>query len=239
MPSNFYLNSILKILGLLLVFVLITIFQGGLAMAEENGDVSVGDTIELPDPVFESEISLEETLVSRRSVRSYEDRPLNLDVVSQLLWAAQGITADWGARTAPSAGGLFPMVIYMVVTDVEGLAPGVWEYNPTDHTITLVKEGELRDDLMEAGLGQDAIGNAPATIILSAIPSITEIKYGDRTMRYIDTEVGAICQNIYLQCEVLGLGTVAIGAFYDDQVAEVVGTSASVRLIMPVGWVSE
>jgi SagB-type dehydrogenase family enzyme len=216
--------------------------SGGQAMADDENSETTDSgcvIVELPDPVLDSDFSLEETLLSRRSVRSYSDLPLNLEVVSQLLWAAQGITADWGGRTAPSAGALYPIVIYLVAGDIEGLDPGVWEYDPASHSISLIREGDLRIELMGAALAQAPIGDAPATLILSAIPSITEAKYGDRSMRYIDTEVGAICQNVYLQCESLGLGTVAIGAFEDDFVAETVGTSASVRLIMPVGRMAE
>ncbi|MCX6645863.1 MAG: SagB/ThcOx family dehydrogenase [bacterium] len=227
---------------ILFVMALAVIISGGHAMADDENSETTDSgcvIVELPDPVLDSDFSLEETLLSRRSVRSYDDRPLNLEIVSQLLWAAQGITTDWGGRTAPSAGALYPMVIYLVAGDVEGLDPGVWEYDPVSHSISLIREGDLRLELMGAALGQGPVGDAPATLILSAIPSITEVKYGDRSMRYIDTEVGAICQNVYLQCETLGLGTVAMGAFDDDLVAETVGTSASVRLIMPVGWVEE
>ena len=236
------IDIIFKTVILFFIMITVTVFYGGQAMADDENSDTGGDeaiVVELPEPSFESDISLEETLVSRRSVRSYDDRALNLEIISQLLWAAQGITSDWGARTAPSAGGLFPMVIYLVAGEVDDLDPGVWEYDPLTHSISLVKEGDVRVELMGAALGQEPVGDAPVTLILSAIPSITEVKYGDRSMRYIDTEVGAVCENIYLQCETLGLGTVAIGAFYDDLVAEVVGTSASVRLIMPVGWVEE
>ncbi|MCK4719832.1 SagB/ThcOx family dehydrogenase [bacterium] len=225
-----------------ILFFLTAIFTGGYVMADDETletPAYESSVVNLPDPVYESDISLEETLRARRSMREYSDRPLDLLQVSQLLWAAQGITADWGARTAPSAGGLFPVRIYFVAGDVEGLTQGSWEYDPISNTLTIVKEGDMRRDLMAAALGQGPVGNAPATIVISAIPEITEAKYGDRSMRYIDQEVGAVLQNIYLQCETLGLGTVAIGAFYDDQVAEVVGTSATVRLIMPVGVVED
>ena len=200
--------------------------------AQDGGDEQA---MRLPEPSLKGSKSIEECLASRRSVREYSDRALTIKEVSQLLWAAQGITADWGGRTAPSAGALYPLKIYLVVGKVEGLETGVWVYEPKGHSISKVSSGDKREALMASALGQEPIGDAPLSIVIAAIPEITMAKYGARSMRYIDNEVGCVCQNIYLQCESLGLGTVAIGAFDDDSVAEIVGTQAEVRLIMPVG----
>ncbi|HDS30084.1 MAG TPA: SagB/ThcOx family dehydrogenase [Firmicutes bacterium] len=191
--------------------------------------------INLPEPSLKGEISIEETLASRRSIRSYSDRALTMDEISQILWSAQGITADWGARTAPSAGGLFPMRIYLVAGKAENLNPGVYLYDPHNNALKPVRDGDYRGQLMSASLNQGCVGSAPISIIITAIPSITEARYGNRSMRYIDNEAGSISQNVYLQCEALGLGTVVIGAFNDDQVAEICSPDVSPRLIMPIG----
>ena len=220
-----------KLPHLFLIISLTIAFFGGQTMAQSDTPM----TIKLPDPVKQSEVSLEECLAARRSVREYGDRPLTIDEVSQLLWAAQGITADWGARTAPSAGGLFPIRVFVAVRDVDGIDPGSWEYLPREHSIRFVKSGDIADDLCAAALDQECVAHGQIVLIISAIPSITEAKYGDRSMRYIDTEVGAVCENIYLQCESLDLATVSVGAFYDAEIAEIIGTDNSVRLIMPVG----
>jgi SagB-type dehydrogenase family enzyme len=127
------------------------------------------------------------------------------------------------------------MRLYLVAGAVDGLEPGVYLYEPSNHSLSQVKQGDIRLDLKTAAVNQEPIGNAPASIIIAAIPSITEAKYGDRSMRYIDNEAGCIAQNIYLQCEPLALGTVTIGAFYDDAVARLLGAEVSPRLIMPVG----
>ena len=189
----------------------------------------------LPEPQLEGDMSLEECLAVRRSLRSYDDRPLTMDEISQVLWAAQGITVDWGARTAPSAGGLFPLKLFLFTGDVEGLDAGVYYYDPNTHALGLVAEGDFLTELSSAALDQASVATAPAVLVITAIPSITEAKYGDRSMRYIDTETGAVCQNVYLQCEALGLGAVAVGAFHDDRVAELTQNEVEPRLIMPFG----
>jgi len=215
---------------LLLTLILMSLY-GGATMAQPEGP----EIIQLPDPILESDLSFEEILAARRSVREYGDRSLTIDEISQLSWAAQGITADWGARTAPSAGGLFPVRIFIIARDIDGITDGSWEYDPHDHSLTSVKTGDLSAELQSAALDQESIGNGQAVIAITAIPSIIEARYGDRSMRYIDTETGAVCQNIYLMCENLDLGTVAVGAFHDEQVAEIIGTTNDVRLLMPIG----
>ncbi len=191
--------------------------------------------IDLPEPRLEGDISLEALLAARRSMRSYDDRALTLDEISQVLWAGQGITSDRGGRTAPSAGALYPIKLYLVVGSVEGVPSGVYLYDPADHSIEKVRDGDFRQELTSACLEQGSIADAPASLVITAIPSITEARYADRSMRYIDAEVGCICQSVYLQCETLGLGTVAVGAFHDDNVAEVLTTDAEPRLVMPFG----
>jgi len=127
------------------------------------------------------------------------------------------------------------MVIFIVVENANDLKPGVYEYIPKKHSLKLTVEGEFLKDLSVACVNQESISNAPAAIIISAFSDITRAKYGDRTMRYVDNEAGAICENIYLQCQALGLGTVSIGAFDDASVAEIAKTKSEPRLVMPVG----
>ncbi len=217
---------------LLTLLVSLTLMTGGPAMCQTGSDEIV---VKLPEPSLDSTKSLEECIAARRSQRSYSDTPLTLEQVSQVLWAAQGITSDRGFRTTPSAGALYPVRLYFVAENVDGLEDGSWLYDPEDHSISLVREGSLLADLQTAAVDQDCVGNAAAALVIAAIPEVTEARYGDRSLRYIDQEVGCICQDVYLQCASLGLGTVAIGAFYDDQVAEVVSTEALPRLIMPLG----
>ncbi len=193
--------------------------------------------VQLPPPDTVGGMTVEQALLHRRSVRTYTEDPLSLNQLSQILWSAQGITSPRGFRTAPSAGATFPMVVYAVVGNVEGLPCGVYRYLPQDHSIQMVIQGDLRVDLSKAALGQEWVENAPVVLVLSAIPSRTSRRYGGRAMRYIYIEAGHIGQNIYLQCASLGLGTVAVGAFIDEEVKDVLrleGEEIPVY-ILPVG----
>ncbi|HOK56296.1 MAG TPA: SagB/ThcOx family dehydrogenase [bacterium] len=193
------------------------------------------EKIKLPSPDFEGKISVEESLKSRRSVRSYKDTPLSLKELSQILWATDGKTADWGGRTAPSAGATYPLEIYVVVGNVEGLSPGLYHYEIDSHSLTLVKEGDLRTELSRAALNQTSIKLAPITIVISGIFERTTNRYGKRGERYVYMEVGHCGQNIHLQAESLGLGTVMIGAFEDEKVKKVLGIKEDVFYLCPVG----
>lgn len=166
----------------------------------------------LPEPRLRGEMSLEETLVRRRSIRSYTEKELTWEEISQLLWAAQGITADWGGRTAPSAGALYPLEVYVAT------ANGFYHYVPRGHKVIIKSREDLRIKLWEAGLRQDWIREAPAVFVIAAVYQRTAIKYGGRAERYVKLEAGHACQNLLLQAVALNLGAVPIGAFYDDQV---------------------
>lgn len=190
-----------------------------------------------PQPRHDSAISIEETLLKRRSVRDYTGEPLTLQEVSQLLWAAQGITDPRGLRTAPSAGATYPLETYVVVGDVENLTKGVYRYHLPKHELVKVLDGDLRAELAAAALGQRWVREGAINIVLTAIYERTTARYGDRGIRYVHMEVGHVGQNIHLQAVALGLGTVVIGAFRDDQVKEILHLPKDEHplYIMPVG----
>ena len=193
------------------------------------------ERIALPKARRSGGMSVEETLAQRRSVRRYDARSLTLEEVSQLLWSAQGITATRGRRTTPSAGALYPIEMYLAAGRVSGLPAGVYHYLPQEHALERVRTGDVRDDLYAASLKQPWVKEAPAVLAISIVPARTEAKYGPRARRYVDMEVGCVCQSVHLQCESLGLGTVAIGAFDDKTVAGIIGAPPTPRLLMPVG----
>jgi SagB-type dehydrogenase family enzyme len=170
------------------------------------------EEIALPAPRLKGEISLEEALAARRSVREFTEEELTLEEISQLLWAVQGITAAWGGRTAPSAGALYPLEVYVATAD------GLYHYVPQGHKAIVESKADLRGALWRAGLSQDAIREAPAVFVLTAVYARTAKKYGQRAERYVKLEAGHAAQNLLLQTVGLGLGGVPIGAFYDDQV---------------------
>ncbi|MBI5674870.1 MAG: SagB/ThcOx family dehydrogenase [Nitrospirae bacterium] len=195
------------------------------------------ETIKLPEPKYDSDISIEEALLKRRAVRSFKDSPLTLSEVSQLLWAAQGITSSNGHRTAPSAGALYPLEIYIVAGNVDALPDGVYHYRPANHELVSVIKGDKRIELSAAALGQPSVRNAGAVIVLSAVYERTTIKYGDRGIRYVHMEIGHAAQNVFLQAVQMNLGTVVIGAFNDDEVKKTLKMSDRKQplYIMPVG----
>ena len=197
----------------------------------------VGGRVKLPEPCSTSDTSVETALSERRSIRDYSGENLTLEEVSQLLWAAQGITSPWGGRTAPSAGALYPLELYIVVGDVEGIDKGVYKYKPEEHELKKVKEGDIRAELADAAGGPECVRDAAIDIVFTAVYERTTGKYGGRGIRYVHIEVGHAAQNVYLQAVSLDLGTVVIGAFIDDQVKELVnaGEQENPLYIMPVG----
>jgi SagB-type dehydrogenase family enzyme len=199
--------------------------------------IEIGERIKLPEPRYESETSVEEALLQRRSIRAYSGENLTIEEVSQLLWAAQGITASWGGRTAPSAGALYPLELYVVVGTVEGLESGVYRYRPEKHELEKVKDGDVRAELADAALDQECIQDAAINIVFTAVYERTTGKYGERGIQYVYMEAGHTAQNVYLQADALDLGTVTIGAFSDSDVTDVVGVQEQENplYIMPVG----
>ncbi|MET1160795.1 MAG: SagB/ThcOx family dehydrogenase [Thermoprotei archaeon] len=207
----------------------------------------IGDeVIYLPLPRIRKEVlSVEEALAYRRSIRDYRDEPLTLEQLSQLLWAAYGITDPRrGFKTTPSAGATYPLEIYVVVktkgvkiNETHYLEPGSYKYLPDEHALVLVKRGDLSRQLMRAALDQEWVGEAPVNIVIAAVFERTTGYYGQRGIRYVYMEVGHAGQNVYLEATALGLGCVVVGAFYDEEVRKIVGLDAGEEpmYIIPVG----
>jgi len=183
--------------------------------------------IKLPKPEPTGNPDIWKALQKRRSRRNYStDKALILQQISCLLWATQGVTARWGNvyfRTAPSAGGLYPVETYLSVRLVVGLEPGIYHFRPGIFDLEFIEKGDKSKDLTSAALEQDIVGSSQATFIWSAIIARDKWKYRERTYRYIYLDAGHICQNLYLAAESLELGVCAIGAFYDDVVNKIVG----------------
>ncbi|MCS7103048.1 MAG: SagB/ThcOx family dehydrogenase [Candidatus Korarchaeum sp.] len=222
-----------------LVFTFIILFlTGAVSLREVKKGEQVLAKVDLPEPTLRGRMSVEEALSKRRSVRDYKDDPLNLAELGQLLWAAQGITLpSRGFRTAPSAGATYPLELYVSIREggVEGLSAGIYHYDSFTHSLKLVKEGDFSLEIYRAALSQDWVKEAPVCIVIAADFSRTTSRYGARGERYVYMEAGHVGQNIYLQATALGLGTVAVGAFYDDQLKSVVGCSEDPVYLFPVG----
>lgn len=221
----------------MLVLLPVVLSFGCHAQPEPGSAPEQAGVIALPEPRYASDVSIEQTLLERRSVRRYAAEPLTLGDLSQLLWAAQGITSNRGFRTAPSAGALYPLELYAVIGDVEGLTPGVYSYRPDGHKLVRLIEGDIRGELAGAALGQDFVKEGALTIVFTAVYQRTMVKYGERGIRYVHIEVGHAAQNVCLQAEALGLGVCTVGAFYDGRVSELLNLpdEAEPLYLVPVG----
>ncbi len=196
--------------------------------------------IHLPSPSQKGGMPLAEAIARRRSVRDFIPQPISQLQLSQILWAAQGITDTRGEyRAVPSAGATYPLEIFVVcgIGGVEGIDAGIYHYDIDSHSLTLHYEGDVRLALAGAALGEEGIYEAPVGIVICAIFERTGLRYGGRGERYVHIEVGHAGQNIYLQATALGLATVAIGAFHDEQVNRVLRLDKQYKplYIMPVG----
>lgn len=180
------------------------------------------NVIRLPKPERTGTMTLEQAIRERRSVREYKaGEGLALDELSQLLWAAQGITSEEGLRTAPSAGATFPIEVYVLAGNVRNLQPGIYHFRPHSHDLVSVVEGDKRQELGRAAIGQEQVPSASAVIVLSAVFERTTGKYFERGRRYVYFEAGHVSQNVLLQAVALGLGAVPVGAFSDSEVKNV------------------
>ena len=232
------------------VAVVAALVLAGVAAAALSGEGSAGEEkggearemkgrerVRLPAPVLDGAVSLEQALSMRRSVRDFRDEPLTLGEVGQMVWAAQGMTREGRSRTAPSAGATYPLEVYAVAGNVDGLDDGVFLYDPKEHDLLLVTPGDRRKELKGAALNQAVVADGAVVIVVAARFERTTARYGQRGIRYVHMEEGHAGQNIYLTAAALGLGTVAVGAFHDDDVAKVLGLDEGVAplCLYPVG----
>jgi SagB-type dehydrogenase family enzyme len=185
-------------------------------------------------------MSVEEALAKRRSVREYASAPITLARLSQLLWAAQGLTnARKRLRTSPSAGALYPLKLYVVVREggVVDLPAGVYLYSPEEERITMVKDGDRSGQLRATALDQEMVGQAAVNIVTTAVVQRARSKYGERALQYIYQESGHAAENVFLQAVSLGLGAAVIGAFDEEETRSIIEAGQEERpvYIQPVG----
>jgi SagB-type dehydrogenase family enzyme len=195
--------------------------------------------IRLPPPQLKGKLSLEEAIAERRSVRKYSTEPLTLFQLGQILWSAQGVTSAGKLRAAPSAGATYPLEILAFVgkETVDELQAGIYHYEVDAHSLSLNRPGDSRQGLAKAALDQGFIANAPMDIVICAFYPRTSYRYGRRGERYVHMEVGHVGENIHLQAVALGLATVEVGAFDDEEVRKVLGLEEQIKplYIMPIG----
>jgi SagB-type dehydrogenase family enzyme len=195
--------------------------------------------LKLPKPRTKGLVSVEEAIAVRRSVREFSPTPISLEDLSQLLWAAQGVTEpESGGRSAPSAGATYPLEIFVFVKQggVKEVEAGVYRYRPLDHSLIKVASEDRVRALMEAALYQEFICEAAVNIVIAARYERTTARYGGRGVRYVHIEVGHVGQNISLEAVSLGLGSVMVGAFNDSLVKKLIDEAAEPVYIIPIGY---
>lgn len=201
--------------------------------------------VALPEPLRSGGYPFWDTVNFRRSIRKYSPEPLELQELSQLVWACQGVTATFGAhlfRAAPSAGALYPIETYLLVNRIEGLGSGIYHYGVPNHSLTLVSDGKLEAPLAAAALEQRIVARSAVTFIWTAMVERSKWKYGERAYRYIYLDAGHIAENLCLAAISMDLGVCTIGAFFDDEVNHILGVDGieeTVVYMATVGRIAE
>lgn len=170
--------------------------------------------------------SLQATLMQRRSIRHFEEKPISLVQLSYLLWASTGIQRIEGGyefRTAPSAGALYPIETYVIANDVSKLEQGLYHYSIRARKLDELQRGDLRWEITQAALGQDMCATAAAVFVWSAVFERCKWKYGQRAYRYVYLDAGHIAENLVLAAVSLNLGCCEIGALFDDEINGILG----------------
>ncbi len=220
-------------------------YTGFLSRPSSGGATTSGASIvQIASASKTGSMSVEEAIARRRSVRAYKKQALKLADVSQLLWAAQGITDTVdGLRSAPSAGALYPLELYVVVAagGVEGLSAGVYHYDPLAGTLEMSKEGDYLQQLQSATLDQPAVGSSATSFVICGVFERTTSKYGQRGAQYVFQESGHAAENMCLQAVALHLGLVVMGAFSEPDVSQVIGSKSDETplYVVPVGVPSQ
>lgn len=200
-----------------------------------QGHADRGDKprMKLPAAKRTGPVSLEEALARRRSMRDFAETTLSDAELSQLLWAAQGITQrSLGLRTAPSAGALYPLEVLL------STGAGVYRYEPETHQLHQLISTDVRNALFKAALRQESLRDAPAVFAIVGVYERTAKKYNPtRAKRYVHLEAGHAAQNLLLQAVAMDLAAVPIGAFEDAEVKRVLALPRAHQplYLVPVG----
>jgi len=194
------------------------------------------------DEPLNSSTSVEEAIQSRRSKRNYSEEPVTKQELSQILWAAQGITDEAGHRAAPSAKSAYPYSLYVVVRNVTDVPEGLYLYNPEDHSLGSVGLADAGDRLIEAGV-QATSQSSPVVIALTAAPAAMLKQFPDSDpLPNVFLEGGHIGQNIYLETESLRMATVVTGGFNQQAVVNALELDSANQIVVyliPFGHIGE
>ena len=208
---------------------------GSIPSTSASKNYPEAERLQLPEPDLSRPANLWQCLATRRSERNYTAEPLGIEELSRLMWAAQGVTAHAGIyllRTAPSAGALYPFETYLYVDKVNEVSQGIYHFNVADFTLERLQEGDFNRAFTAASLGQPVVRRAAVVIIWTAMMLRCMVKYRDRAVRYIPMDLGHVCQNVQLAATGMNLGSCPIGAFYDDDVNELLGVDGEEETVL-------
>ena len=214
---------------------LITLLTGCLNYSSKMNSKEI---ISLPKPNLKSNMTVEQAIAKRRSIRKYANKPLTLEQLSQILWAAQGKSGpERHHHAAPSAGGIHPLQLYIIATNVSELNKGIYKYDPQKNSLSLKHSNHKRDNVHQAAYGQSAILSAPVILVFVAQFQKTMNKYGPKAKAFVYTDLGHSAENVYLQATALGIGTVAMGGIEEKKITEILELpeDEDVIYLMPLG----
>lgn len=221
------------LITLLLVSIgFIILYFGDKPAKTSRSNMSKTQVVRLPQVI---ESSFTQLLKKRRSIRTFSSEALSSHHLSTLLWSAQGISSNKRLRTAPSAGGLYPLTIYVVVNNVKDLKKGLYQYNNINHNLVFLNENDYIKQVAQAAYKQYWIKKAAAIIIISGDYKITEKKYGHRAKLYTAIEVGTVAENLYLQASQLNLSTTLVSGINQKGIQKLLGLNELPYALMPIG----
>jgi SagB-type dehydrogenase family enzyme len=182
--------------------------------------------VQLPKILPSQTLPAVEALKKRKSIRSFLPKPLSITDLSFLLWAATGVQRTeqgYEFRTVPSAGALYPIETYLIANNVEGLEKALYHYDIQEHALEELKAGSFGEKMARAALGQKMLAAAPVVLVWTAVFARSKWKYAQRAYRYVYLEAGHIAENLALSAASVGLGSCQIGAFFDDEINQIIG----------------
>jgi len=202
--------------------------------------------IDLPKPstLAIPPTDLRTAIEERRSIRSYQHEPLALEQLSFLLWCTQGVQHVHGSqatfRTVPSAGARHAFETYLLVNDVEGLAPGLYRYLALSHRLQqLDTDPTIARMITAACFDQQFVLRSGVTFLWTAVPYRMTWRYGERGYRDLHLDCGHVCQNLYLAAEAVGCGVCAIAAFDDDAMNRLLGIDGENQFLIYLATVGK
>ncbi len=202
--------------------------------------------VPLPHALPTAVRGFDEAVLSRRSERSFAG-DVALEHLAKMLHFGYGLSrkdqpgasaAEHRFRAAPSAGGLYPLELYVAAHSVGGLQPGLYHYVPADHVLEMLVPGDHAERLGEITFSPSVFRGAAGAVILSGFHARSTFKYRKRAYRFVLLEAGHVCQNLALTACSLGLGTVALGGFVDDELNDLLGLgdlNESALYVLPFG----